>query len=498
MARRIRKSRAHLKHWNELVSTVKLMNFAYNNVSIYPATHSEVKDVVARFHAQMRPIFEEQEDLGFGYMDEVLYIEGAMSIEETQNNDMLIERIKACRLKYTTFNKNATPEELLQFFVIVNDAAKNKSHRPIAEMLDEAGIQTISVVEAAAEDEANKNRKGRRSTLYDWYEKVLQSVAAVHKSVLDGAKADLRPLYRLSDDMMATIRTKGFEPFLLLPIMGRTNDPHAAHTVNTAILSGTLGYQYGLNAGQIQTLCVSAFLHDLGRCIIPSDWAKEKSPLSLFEKTVVNQHSSWSFLLATRNSDVPPAVALLAAHHHQNPSKTYEKTGYVPDILHKILNAADEYDLASVSDAVYWKKTDQGRFLRRQLHRRGRWYDSTVLKSLVQLVGYYPLGSFVRLSDGRRGLVVRNDTTHVARPTVYLFEAPPPPPAQKSPSEQGLASLEEEIGPRPVLLDLMELDEKGLGFKNSVAALLPESEGIDARAVIDAKREYLLSHQLLD
>jgi len=494
MGRRIRKSRAHLKHWNELVSTVKLMNFAYTNISIYPATHSEVRDVVTRFHAQMRPIFEEQEDLGIGFMDGVLYIEGAMSIEETRSNEMLIDRIKLCRLKYTTFSKNASVEELLQFFGLINEAAKNKNHAAIPELLDEAGIEHVSVVEAAADEEAQKSHGGKRKTLFDWYEKVIESLTGFHKQLLDNAKADVRPLYRLADDMMATIRTKGHDPFLLLPVMGRNLDPHMSHNVNVGIYAGILGYQYGLNAGQIQTLVVAAFLHDLGRCIIPVEWAEDKQNLSLFERAVVSQHPAWSFLLLTRNSDIPAPIALLAAHHHEHPRNPSKGTGYVPDVLHKVLNIVDAYDLASPSDKIYWNKHRSDRYLKSILKKRGDWYDPSIAKALIQMVGYYPVGSLVRLADGQRGVVVRSDPSHVGRPTVYLFEAPAPPVKEKTEAEKGIEI--EDIGPLPALADLMELKDKGLGFKNEVAGSLAESAELDARAIIDAKKEHLLSHQL--
>ena len=130
MGRRVRKSRAGLKSWKQLVACVKLMNFAFSNVRIYPPTHSEVKDVVARLHKEFAGVFDELQDVGFGYMDEVLYIEGAMSIEETANNEVLVDIFKKCRLKYVTIEKTASLEDLLNFFVLANDEAKKPSLWP--------------------------------------------------------------------------------------------------------------------------------------------------------------------------------------------------------------------------------------------------------------------------------------------------------------------------------------------------------------------------------
>ena len=41
----------------------------------------------------------------------------------------------------------------------------------------------------------------------------------------------------------------------------------------------------------------AAFLHDMGRCIIPTEWTSDPAPLTLFERAVVHQHPAWSYLL---------------------------------------------------------------------------------------------------------------------------------------------------------------------------------------------------------
>ena len=36
MARRVRKSIANQQRWNSMIASLKLMNFAFNNVRLYP------------------------------------------------------------------------------------------------------------------------------------------------------------------------------------------------------------------------------------------------------------------------------------------------------------------------------------------------------------------------------------------------------------------------------------------------------------------------------
>ncbi len=488
MGRRVRKSRSGLKSWKRLVGCVKLMNFAFNNVRIYPPTHSEVKDVVAKLHREFAVVFEELQDVGFGYMDEVLYIEGAMSIEETQNNEALVDRFMKCRLKYVTIEKTASPEDLLSFFAAVNDESKTSTKIPLGEQLGKLGVKTIHVVESDPED-TSKSGKGRRKTLLDWYQKVVGVIGGVHDQIFASKKADLKTVYHVADDMMATIRTKGVEPFLLLPLIAGEENPHTGHCVNTAILCGGLSELAGLNSGQAQTLLVAALLHDLGRKIIPPEWAKEKSPLSLFERAVVHQHTAWGFLLLTRDAEIPTPISLLAAYHHVSPVSAAKNGGYLPDLLHKILSVADEYDRAAFSDRVYWKRQPPHRKLWSMLRGRGKRFDPQIVKLLVQLVGLYPVGSLVRLDDGRRGVVVRSDNPHVGRPRVYLFEEDTPVPAGAA--EDATIEI-----PPPVMCDLMQTDDRDLSFSRSLAGISDPPERFRLSSVLAPKLEHFLGSKL--
>jgi HD-GYP domain-containing protein (c-di-GMP phosphodiesterase class II) len=471
------------------------MNFAFNNVRLYPPTHTEVVGVVGKLHETLLPLLEEMEDIGFGFMDEMLYLEGSMTIEETANNQMLVDRFSRCRVKYLILMKELSKDELLTFFKLMNAEAQKPSGEPPGDILAKSGIQHIHVVEADVDDVSSKSKLARKKTQLDWYGRAVSALGEVQQGLFAGQKTDLRPLYRVSDDLMATVRTKGYEPFLLLPLMGRGMDPHLTHSVNVAVLCCALGELHGLNSGQAQTLCMAAFLHDLGRCIIPVEWVQDPAPLTVFERAVAHQHSTWGFLLLTRSEEIPPQTALLAAYHHTNPARAAQMEGYESDVFHRILNIADAYDLALFSDVRYWRKHRQDRILRSILRRRELWFEPTLAKLLVNLVGYHPVGSLVRLDDGRRGLVVRPNVYNPDRPKVWLFDEDAAEQA-KALAEKTLPDLAAVEEPPPKILDLMDLDESGCGYKRSIAHVLAPEPGLDLPKLIAKKAEYLLSFAL--
>lgn len=487
MARRVRRSRADNQRWEQMAGVLRLMNFAFNNVRLYPPAHVEVVSVLDKMLETLGAIFEEQEDVGFGFMDELLYIEGSMSLEETVNNQMLVDRFARCRVKYLTVMKGVTREDLSTFFQILNVEAGKPSAVPPAQQLSDKGVSSIHIVEAEVDDQASRSKLSRKKTLLDWYTKAIGVLGCVRDQFQAGGEVDLKPLYHLVDDMTVTIRSKGYEPYLLLPYMALGADPHLAHSVNVGVLSCALGNLHGLNSGQINTLCAAAFLHDLGRLTIPVEWTKNHAPLTAEEKEIARQHTDWGFLLLARHHEVPAQTALLAAVHHDAPVPAAAPGEYGADVFHKLLHLADVYDLALSGERRYWKQSRRDRVLKRLLRRSGRPYEPASLKLLTTCVGYYPPGTMVRLSDGRRGIVVRPNPSNAGRPKVFLFEAPgivPPPAADGTPQEE-----------QPAFADLEDLAEGGLGFKLSIAAVL-DAPAPRLAAALEAKQEYLLAHTL--
>jgi len=407
MARRVRKSRADIQRWNQMISSLRLMNLAFTNVRLYPATHPEVKNAVTQLHQIINPIVEEQEDVGYGFMDSMIYLEGAMSLEETANNQMLVDRFSKCRVKYLTFMKGISMEDLVTFFQVLNAEATKPSDETPGEILYKKGVTTVHIVEAELEDEASKGKMVRKKTLLDWYEKAVNTLLAAEDQLRKGGSGDLKSLFRVIDDMTATVRNKGHEPFLLLPLLGKGMDAHACHSVNVGIFCCALGEIYGLNSGQISSLCAYAFLHDIGRLTIPSDWTRGKQVQTAEERELISQHTTWGCLWLLFREDLPPQLGLLAAQHHLKSSGNGAEENYLPDVYHKILAIADEYDLCAMSSSYYWKLHPKKRILARIINSRGVRHDTPLVKLLSNCVSLYPVGSLVQLDDGQRGIVVR-------------------------------------------------------------------------------------------
>ena len=88
----------------------------------------------------------------------------------------------------------------------------------------------------------------------------------------------------------------------------------------------------------------------------------------------------------------------------------------------KILRIADVYE-ALTADRVYRPRAfTPDEALRRMWSEIGTSFDSFLLKSFINMMGIYPVGSFVELDTGEIGLVIEyTDETDRSLPVIILL-----------------------------------------------------------------------------
>lgn len=98
----------------------------------------------------------------------------------------------------------------------------------------------------------------------------------------------------------------------------------------------------------------AAYLHDLGKVLIPADILNKKGKLSEAEKEIMHKHSELGYELL-KNTGIAPKTLNLVKYHHQNASHTgYPKVpnDFFADINLQVLSAADKYS-ALLEPRVY-------------------------------------------------------------------------------------------------------------------------------------------------
>lgn len=199
------------------------------------------------------------------------------------------------------------------------------------------------------------------------------------------------------------------------------------HMLNVCLLSIALGYAVGLHQDQILGLGLGALLHDVGKVNVPVDVLQHVGALSVEQWRLVQRHpvEGAAIIFGTGETLFQSTAAIVLEHH-----AAYDLSGYPglsgrphPSLPARMVAVADCFD-AVTTTRPYRKAEERRQALNILLAGAGRGYDPRVVRTFVRLLGLFPVGSLVRLTNKAIGVVVRNHDRLLSRPKVRIMLDP--------------------------------------------------------------------------
>ena len=180
------------------------------------------------------------------------------------------------------------------------------------------------------------------------------------------------------------------------------------HSVAVCALMCALGRQMGLDEDVIKPLGMAGLLHDIGKMKIPGNILNKPGSLTDDEFGVIKSHPERGWEMLKDSPEVDEIALDVCLHHHEkvDGSGYPEKlSGENISLFAKMGAVCDVYD-AITSDRSYKKGWAPADSIRKMASWKAGHFDEKIFDNFVRMVGIYPVGTLVKLSSGRLGVVV--------------------------------------------------------------------------------------------
>lgn len=268
--------------------------------------------------------------------------------------------------------------------------------------------------------------------------------------------------------------TQSEDAILAMTTLKEYDDYTHRHSVNVCIFSLLIARRLDLPREQMFELGMGALLHDVGKMRIDGDVIRKPGTLDDEEWTQIRRHPTDGLLMLRSMggfSEPPLRPMLLAYEHHMR----IDFSGYPTTrrdrkllLASRIVTVADCFD-AGTSKRSYQPDPPPADQVLGEMRKQPGWgCDPRLVRALISVTGFYPVGTVVVLDTHEVGVVTRRNPNpeELHRPIVKVLW-----------DEQGMAMTP----PREV--DLAETDGEGRHRRTVIKTAHPDRYDLDVSTV---------------
>lgn len=261
----------------------------------------------------------------------------------------------------------------------------------------------------------------------------LQNANRVHseaKTLLDGAlqdaklgrAIDLEPVQVLAEQLTDSV-LRNHDALACLTRIRDKDQYLLEHSVSLSVLMSIFAKALGYPREFLHDAVVGALLHDIGKILVPDVVLHKPGPLNAIEMRAMHLHAKFSRDLLRRTPGIKWLSVQIAAQHHEKLDGTGYPDGLKGDQISRpgrMVAICDIYD-ALTAERCYKQALPPTVAMRKLLEWSDGHLDHQLVQQFIRTMGVYPVGSLVRLSNERFGVVVEQDEHDTLRPRIRVM-----------------------------------------------------------------------------
>ena len=200
-------------------------------------------------------------------------------------------------------------------------------------------------------------------------------------------------------------------------------DRAAAHALNVTVMSLLIGRALQLSEQELLDMGQGALLHDIGKLDLPDRVRYPDDQFSGAELSAYRDHVSRGLLLGRRMGLSAGALAVLGQHHEHADGSGFPLRLVAEKMTPgaRIVAIVNRYDNLCNPPARVHPLTPHEAVSTLYAQGRRR-FDAAALSAFVRVIGVYPAGSLVQLTDDRFAMVVSVNSARPLKPRVLVYD----------------------------------------------------------------------------
>ncbi len=403
--------------------------------SLYEANNNRYIKQAQKFRELVAEIFTEDSKLSFTYKNEYFFLNNfriSPQSADKEATEYFISRFQALKIDGFEVSSHADSRELDKFIYSLSHFKPgddpDEVFQNFKERLDKLQIESIILVKLTEKEKEVKPEKEQTSKVRA--RKVFFEAIGVVQDIITqataGSKINLAKTKRVVQSMVDVIIED--EPAIMELTVLRDFDEYTyIHSVNVCVLSLILGYHINLDKKRLSELGVGALLHDIGKIDLPASLLNKAEEFDDMDWQQMRMHPVYGVksIIKSRGTDRSSIRAIATAYEHHI---TYKGGGY-PQLLQKrkpclfaqIVSICDTFN-AMTSGRIYHKRRMSGdEVITNMVNRAGTDFNPLLLKMFINVIGVFPVGSIVRLSNDELAVVTRTNPNDLESPEVKVI-----------------------------------------------------------------------------
>jgi len=388
----------------------------------YPTGHPMVEQRLKELDEAVRAHLQHGSPVRIDIVRGEVHLESVAFATDSQTTGQLVEDLVSLGVQSIHVHAGVTSAELLtlaQFLWQLKDVSPGA---PLGDQLIERGVRHVTVGRLVPLDtrwRAHQWPEDPTGPLDPDYAESIMRAQQTFEDVSAGRALKPSTVRDLVQLLMFKVARSHAALSQILTVKQYENLTYT-HSVNVSMLSLLLGRQMGLDEDTLASLVEGALLRDIGKTKIPLEVVKKPGALDKQERRLMEMHTTLGSEILVQIDGLRPLTPLIALEHH----RTVKGFGYpdlgdwvIPHPMSQIVSVADIYE-AVTGARTYQVPASPERACLILARIAGDKLNTALVKTFVNAITFFPIGSVVRTSLEHLAVVVRTNPRDPLHPVV--------------------------------------------------------------------------------